>query len=351
MQIIVQSYFLSEMGKSIFKILFHVLLLMAVFTSCDDNRWDVPVDELVLPMEIQRFDQDFVVEGAKGEAGHMTLSRDYGEFYSRYLDGIIRVGMVNDPAVAYGIQEFLADRYVQELHNDVANKFEDLSGEAEDLSKAFAYYRYHFEGRKVPDLVSMVSAFSYNVAVTDTQLAIGLDWYMGDDYKPYAEIGLPMFRVEDTKRHFMVYDAMRGWLSSEFEDKMAHRTVLDHMIGGGKVLLAMDAMFPHSPDSLKIKYSPAELLWCQESEASIWAKMIDDQVFYETGKERVRRYTTEGPFTYGLPRESPGQTIYWLGWQIMRAYVENHPEASLLDIMKLEDSQAILAASGYKPKK
>lgn len=346
-----QNYALSIMHRLINQIVIQGILLMFIATSCDDNRWDVPVDDLELPMQIERFDRDFERLGRTGEQGHLTLHRYYGEFYERYLDRIVRIGMVNDPAVAFGVQEFLSDRYVQELYGDVEKEFADMNGEAAALTRAFAYYRYHFPNHKVPRVLTMVSAFSYNVAVTDTQLAIGLDWYLGEDYKPYVEIGMPQFRVDDTKRHFMVYDAIRGWLSSEYENKAAHRTVLDHMIGGGKVLLAMDAMFPFAPDSMKIKYTPDEIAWCESSEASIWAKFIDDQVLYETDRERLRRYVTEAPFTYGLPRESPGQAIYWVGWQIMRAYAENNSEMSLEEIMRTTDSQAILAASGYKPKK
>jgi hypothetical protein len=39
-----------------------------------------------------------------------------------------------------------------------------------------------------------------------------------------------------------------------------------------------------------------------------------------------------------------------VGWQIIRSYMENNPEVSLQELMKMTDVNLIFSKSGYKPK-
>ncbi|PJB58994.1 MAG: gliding motility lipoprotein GldB, partial [Bacteroidetes bacterium CG_4_9_14_3_um_filter_41_19] len=57
----------------------------------------------------------------------------------------------------------------------------------------------------------------------------------------------------------------------------------------------------------------------------------------------------EAPFTTGFSNESAPRVGIWLGWQIVKAYHENHPEISLNELISNADTQEILQKSGYKP--
>jgi len=58
----------------------------------------------------------------------------------------------------------------------------------------------------------------------------------------------------------------------------------------------------------------------------------------------------DGPFTSGFAKESPSRVGKWLGWQIIRAYMENN-ELGLEAMFAEKDSQKILQLSKYKPGK
>jgi len=63
----------------------------------------------------------------------------------------------------------------------------------------------------------------------------------------------------------------------------------------------------------------------------------------------VKRYTSDGPTTGGMPSESPGNVGSWVGWQIVKTYA-NKTNKSLKEILTTSPKE-ILTKANYKPKK
>ena len=62
-------------------------------------------------------------------------------------------------------------------------------------------------------------------------------------------------------------------------------------------------------------------------------------------------YVNNGPTSTGMPPESPGNIGSWIGWQIIKKYMHQHPEKKLLDILNdKNDAQTFLRESGYRPR-
>ena len=51
-----------------------------------------------------------------------------------------------------------------------------------------------------------------------------------------------------------------------------------------------------------------------------------------------------------MPDEAPGRTANYIGWQIVRAYMERYPSTTLKNLIDLKDSQMLMEKSKYKPK-
>jgi len=52
-----------------------------------------------------------------------------------------------------------------------------------------------------------------------------------------------------------------------------------------------------------------------------------------------------------LTEESPGEVGNWMGWQIVKSYMNRHPETTLQELVALDDMQEILSKSRYKPRR
>jgi len=125
--------------------------------------------------------------------------------------------------------------------------------------------------------------------------------------------------------------------------------LLTAMINNGRQLYFTDLMLPETDDYLKMDYRKQDIEWCKKNEPEIWQFFVKKDLLYSTDMNDNAQYVNPGPQTSGMPDPAPGNIGTWLGWQIVRKYMQEHPETTMDQLMKLETSQ-ILALSKYKPK-
>ncbi len=325
-----------------------------VFFSCSRNKFDIDVSHIKVELKISRFERDFFAANHENlNEFHKKLYEKYGVFYQRYVENMTGIGLVNDPAISYSLQTFLSDKYIKEIYDDTEKKFSgDLNVEYA-LTDAFKHCKYYFPEMIIPEIITFISGFNYAIAVTDSVLGIGLDMYLGNDYKNYAKSGFPLYKITLMNREYIISDAMKSWLMTEFfSDENKHpKDVLGTMIMHGKIMYLLDAVLPNEPDSIQIGYSRDQLEFCEKNEFNIWAHLVDKQLLYSSENQTIAQFFNDAPFTSGLPKESAPKIGIWVGWQIVKSYMENNSEFTLTDLMKKENAQEILTLSKYKPKK
>jgi hypothetical protein len=70
---------------------------------------------------------------------------------------------------------------------------------------------------------------------------------------------------------------------------------------------------------------------------------------YTIDPDLIKNYIGEGPTTTGMPEISPGNIGQWVGWRIIKHYMESNPTLSIDELMKT-DPRKIFEASKYKPR-
>ena len=86
---------------------------------------------------------------------------------------------------------------------------------------------------------------------------------------------------------------------------------------------------PAVDEHLKFRYSKEELEWCNSNEMNIWEVIINSNLLYSKDKKQITPFISEAPFTKGLPQESPSKVGVWLGYKIVKDYVE----ANCIDVL------------------
>lgn len=323
--------------------------------SCNSDKFDIDISSIDIEIKIHRMEKEFFsINPDSTNKAHQQFNAEYGLFYQRFLENITGIGMVNDPAIAYSLKSFLSDKYMREVFEDTEKKFNgNLSDIHTGLTNAFRYCRYYFPQMVVPEIVTFVSGFQYAVAVTDSTLGIGLDMYLGSDYENYLKAGFPLYKIALMKREYIVPDAMKAWLMTEFfsDENQLPKDVLGTMIQYGKILYLSDAVLPATEDTLKTGYTASQLEWCNKNEFNIWAHLVDNELLFSTDPLTINKFFNDAPFTSGLPKESPSKIGAWVGWQIVKSFMENNPGISIPSLMQQKDAQEILNKSKYKPGK
>lgn len=50
-----------------------------------------------------------------------------------------------------------------------------------------------------------------------------------------------------------------------------------------------------------------------------------------------------------MPEGAPGRIGIWVGWQMVRAYMDAHPETNIHQLLLMTEGLDFLQESGYKP--
>jgi hypothetical protein len=123
------------------------------------------------------------------------------------------------------------------------------------------------------------------------------------------------------------------------------------MLHNGKALYIAHSLVPTTPDSMLMGYTRAQMEGCYANEQEVWARMLAQNLLYSTDFNKFKKLVTPSPNAPIVFQEAPGEIGNWLGWQIVKAYKNRHPEATLAQILALKDAQAFLEAAKYKPRR
>jgi hypothetical protein len=338
------------------RILFCLLILYTalLITSCHRDERHVDVAGIPLELHVKRFEQDlFKMDTSNVDAGLQGLADKYGDFFYLYAFPVTGLGSRDSLLTVSHFRELLSDTNMLNVYQACENQYGKLDDLEAGLTKAFKYYKYYFADKMVPQVLTMISLFAYPVAVDSTHLAIGLDMYLGSDYKYYFTLDppLPLYIRNRMRKEYILPDAMKGWLMSDYDTDGSQDKFLDKIISQGRLLYALDFLLPDVADTLKTGYTAAQLDWCRKNEPMIWSFFIEQKLLFSTDPNLVSKYTNDGPTTNGFPKDSPGNIGQFIGLQIVRAYMQKNTGTTLHQLMDQKDLQLIFQVSGYKPAK
>jgi len=338
--------------KTYFSTLKHLitLVLLTILLSCGNNPLDIDVTTINVKLKVKRFDKD-LFQYSKGISPEnvIDLSNKYGLFFQDFTESVINIGSIKNPSINHRLNAFTTDPYINEVKTDVINVYSDFSEFEKELNDAFKHYQHYFPKKNIPEIITYVSGFNYAITTDQSYLGIGLDMFLGKDYKAYAQLGLPKYKTAFMSKDGLVAGAMLGWVATEFQLKEKNADLLTEMIHQGKSLYLMDALMPNASNTLKINYNEAQLKWCENNAEPVWFYFIDNLLLYTKETKEIIKYMGESPFIQGFPEGSPGRIGHWIGWQIVKAYMQRNPATTVLQLMENNNAQEILNKSKYKP--
>jgi len=309
------------------------------------------VIEQAFSLKINRFDADlFALKFDSLQSEPITLAKKYPNFFYLFTKQIINIGDSSNPQMVQLLKGFLNDQYINEMYAEVKKQFSDVNIYNNQLTDAFKGYHYFFPEAKIPEITYFVSGYNYANVTTASTLAIGLEMYLGSNYKPYALMEIPLYKQKLMRKEYLTADAIQSWISTEFEKEEDFSSLLNQMLHKGKVIYVAEKLFPAMSDTIKFGYTSSQLNWCQSNESKVWSHFIEKKLLFAALRGDTYKYINEGPFTAGFPRESPGKLGVWLGYQIVKKYMDQQENLTLKQLFNNHNAQQILTQSKYKPK-
>ncbi|MRX65787.1 gliding motility lipoprotein GldB [Maribacter luteus] len=310
------------------------LMLALTFMGCkNEDKIAEAVNKIPLQLKVSRFDSEF----AKATPADIPkLRKTYPYLF---------------PAPDSVWVAKLQDSLQIELRGEVMNEFSDFDAELTDIEMLFKYIKYYFPKSEVPTLITVTNDVDYEnrIILADSLLLVGLDNYLGPDHKYYT--GMQKYIAAAMNRDFMVSDIANAF-ANKVVPRPRGRTFLDQVIYYGKILYLKDKIMPFQSDSRKIGYSEDQLAWAHANEEPMWRYFIERELLYSTDNKLALRFLDPAPFSkFGLEldNESPGRLGRYLGWQIVRSFMDRN-DVSLQQLLNLS-AEEIFKKSNYKPNK
>lgn len=329
------------------------LLSLMTIWSCGSNNYP-DVSDIEVDINIQRFEQDlFQIDTNNLTQSLNQLNEKYDYFANLYISEIMGFKRLQDTSMAYAdiIPQFISYPTIRQLYDTCQLVYGDFSIVEKDLRKALQYHKYYFPNRPTPTITTFISEYSIGAAtIGEEQIVIGLDMFLGQDYQPYyyPEVQLPNYVTRTMNRQHLVPKAMEA-LSREIVGQHNGLRLIDKMIQNGKVLYVLNLLQPHVPDYIKLGITKEQAEWLPINEAEMW-KTVFIEKLYDKKLNKLQGLVEVAPTSPLMPLESPGNTGSWVGWQIVKAYMENNPNITLDQLLQEQDAQKILTASRYKPR-
>ena len=255
----------------------------------------------------------------------------------------------NDSAFIDEMFKRFSNRGIDTLLTETKRVFGDGSQLESEFRQAFANLRYYYPDFTPPRIKTVITGLDTDLFVSDSLIIVGLDFFLGPDAKYRPKTYDYLMRRYDphdiVASCLLIYGISNRFNKTDLKD----RTVLADMVAYGKSFYFAKHMLPCTPDSLLIWYTADEMRGADENEDLIWARFVEDKVLFSTSVIDKKNYLGDRPATIQVGEKCPGRIGQWVGWQIVKGYMESHPETTLLDLMNTGNAQAIFRNSNYRP--
>ena len=323
---------------------FHLILFLCGFVilwlqSCQSNDNE--------SITIRRFDKELhnVCSMTKEEKSDFIES--YKDVFHIYID---KVYPDTNMTVTDKLDTFANSNAINFFYPEVEKQFSDISTIEKELGQEKRILSDKY-GIGFPSVYSAIIPYNQSIISNGSIAIIGLNHYLGTDYKPYEYF--PEYKRRFKIKEKIKYDLTEALLKIHFPFEPDDNTVLENMIYEGLIAYLAETIIPDYEDSLYFSFSSKQLSWCIAHERQIWEQLLIDDILYSTSGFVKSALLKPAPFSEHLTRESPGQTCCWIGKSIVESYLSNNKAELkyLLETKAYQDSQTFLFYSIYDGRK
>ena len=328
-----------------------LIVLAAILSACQGGRDFFPNNMDQVEVEVVRFDNALLcIRPDSAEVDMKQLYADYEEFMDIYIEGVLGLNIQDTTEVSQLYANFLTDSTmgVVQTNAEVKKQFADIKDIQKELNLGFTRMHYLYPELTIPKIYFLVSGFNASIFAYDDIIAVGVDMYLGADYKYYNQVVYNYQRPTMDKK-FLAGDVLNYYISQNMPYTSKYNRLLEHMLFRGKQMYLLEQLLPNSPKWEVLGYTKEQWDWCEKWEKEIWNKIMDKRDLFKTESMVITSYLNDGPFTSEISSESPGRLGIWVGWQIIDSYMRHNEEVTLQELMKDGDAQKILEKSFYKP--
>lgn len=330
------------------------LIVTLAFFSCKTNENIPDVSDIKIKITTKRFEKDLFTADTNQIVAKMdTLAYLYPSFGSTFFQVILNADprWGSDTTKQY-INGFLSSQ--KPVFDSAEKIFNDFTLYENQIIKSLQYLRYYFPKYAAPhEIITYIGPLDgYGDILTKDAFVIGLQHHLGKSSSIYNSAWLhetyPQYLTDRFEPDYIVVNCIKNVIDDMYPDKNEEAPFSNQLIEAGKRLYLLQQLIPSFDEYKLIGYSQKQLKDCYTHEAQIWELFIQNNLLHSIDKNLIRNYLGEGPKTQELGEGSPGNIGAFVGWQIVKKYLQKKPKTTPVELMKT-DASKILEESKYKP--
>lgn len=316
---------------------------MLFISGCKNDNYHIKSSELpTVNVNIFRYEDDLMnIRGENFSSEIINLSDTYSVFLGNLHE---------DTTGIYLIHNFVEDSTIQKIYEKTTAVFDNSDDISNQFEKSFSHIKFYYQDFMTPDIFTYISGFDYSspVIYTGDKIIIAIDMYLGADYIPYYELGIPRYIISKFDKNYLVRDCIEDIAIEKNASSNAYTNLINLMIYYGKNLEFIKRMMPDVNDTIVTGYTAEQLQWCKKHEKDLWNYLISDDLLFSNDLQLIKKLVDEAPFTSIISHDAPGAVCRWIGWKIVASYCKNN-NVTVEELMQTTDAMQILNKSGYRP--
>ena len=314
-------------------ILFVFFLMLC---SCNNkSKVEKAVEQMPLDMKVIRFENDFF---AATPSTLTTLKTQYPFFFPQEVPDKVWLDKISDPQW-------------RELFTEVEAKYKTFEPQKSEIETLFKHIKVYFPDVVEPKIYTIIGEMdpSAKAIYANDKLIIALELYLGSEHRFYQDF--PKYIKQNFQSNQMLPDIVASF-GEQIVPAPADKTLLSQLIYFGKQHYLKKILLPDTAEADLIGYTNEQEQWCNENESYMWQYFIEKKLLFSTDPHLQTQFINVAPFSkfyLEIDNESPGKVGQWIGFQIVKSYMENN-KSSINQLLKT-NSKTIFELSKYKPKK
>ena len=312
------------------------VFILLLLSSCQENdSLNIDVSNIPVQVKILRFDLDFY---GQSPSKLPEIKQKYPFMFPKRVPDSIWVKKMQDSLLL-------------DLKTQVDSVFTDMNSYKQAITDVYKHIKYYFKKFKEPKIITLYSDWNYlkKSVYVDTLQLVSLDNFLGTNNRIYK--GIPQYIKQNMNPENIPVAIAKSITETQIAPSKS-KTFLAKMINYGKKLYLIDAYMPVTPDSLKIGYSSEKMQWARDNEEGVWQYFIDRELLYSSEQKLDMRFLNLAPYSKFYTEQdmhSPGYIGRYIGWQIVRSFMQKN-KVSLQKMIRLPEEE-IFKKSKYKPRK
>jgi hypothetical protein len=330
--------------------------------ACGDKK--IPdVSNIKVDVQTIRFEKDlFAIDTTHAIDGMQKMLDKYPDFAPIFFSNILGLQLMKENQ---GQIDTALRMYIRTLV-DVKKSTDQTFAKDESINKeivhGFQFVKHYFPNYPLPKKIyTFIGPFDFVVPSTlmatgdvigKDFIGVGLHTHLGSEfpayYDTYIQQQVPRYITQRFTPNSIGTSVMRSIVDDLFPYGSGDKPLIEQMIEKGKRLYLLDLLTPETADSLKIGYTGKQLAGCKENEASIWNLFVQNELLYSKDPQINKEYIEDGPKTAALGEASPGNIGLFVGWQIVKKFMDKNKDMTPTQLMQTP-AQTILNQAKYKP--